>query len=300
MTLFSQTFLCEARLFFVQAEPAESSTMSGHFAGIPHEQPNGLVIRAIVADDERLARRKLRMLLGSESQIEVVAECLNGKQTVSAMRSFRPDMLFLDIQMPDLDGFEVLSEISPEEMPQVIFTSAYDQYAIRAFEAHALDYLLKPFDQDRLHAAIERATAEIRKSKDQEVTNRVLELLSSVKAQKRPIAEFEERLAIRTNGRVVFLTLDEIHWVEAAANYVRLNTGKNSYLFRETISRVSERLNPAHFVRIHRSMIVNVRSIKELIPVNSGEYVVVLHGGKELSCSRGYRANLQHLIGKNS
>jgi two-component system LytT family response regulator len=274
--------------------------MSGHFAGIPHEQPNGLVIRAIVADDERLARRKLRMLLGSESQIEVVAECLNGKQTVSAMRSFRPDMLFLDIQMPDLDGFEVLSEISPEEMPQVIFTSAYDQYAIRAFEAHALDYLLKPFDQDRLHAAIERATAEIRKSKDQEVTNRVLELLSSVKAQKRPIAEFEERLAIRTNGRVVFLTLDEIHWVEAAANYVRLNTGKNSYLFRETISRVSERLNPAHFVRIHRSMIVNVRSIKELIPVNSGEYVVVLHGGKELSCSRGYRANLQHLIGKNS
>ena len=264
------------------------------------EQPSGSAIRTIIADDERLARKKLRILLSSEPQVEVVAECPNGRQTVSAIRSFRPDMLLLDIQMPDLNGFEVLSELSSDEMPQVIFTSAYDQYAIRAFETRALDYLLKPFDQDRLHAAIERASVEIRKSKDQEFTNRVLELLSSVNSAKKAIPEFEDRLAIRTNGRVVFLNLDEIHWVEAAANYVRLNTGKDSYLFRETISRISERLNPVDFVRIHRSMIVNVRRIKELIPVNSGEYVVILNSGKELSCSRGYRANLQHLIAKNS
>jgi two-component system LytT family response regulator len=263
-------------------------------------QPSGSAIRTIIADDERLARKKLRILLSSEPQVEVVAECPNGRQTVSAIRSFRPDMLLLDIQMPDLNGFEVLSELSSDEMPQVIFTSAYDQYAIRAFETRALDYLLKPFDQDRLHAAIERASVEIRKSKDQEFTNRVLELLSSVNSAKKAIPEFEDRLAIRTNGRVVFLNLDEIHWVEAAANYVRLNTGKDSYLFRETISRISERLNPVDFVRIHRSMIVNVRRIKELIPVNSGEYVVILNSGKELSCSRGYRANLQHLIAKNS
>lgn len=264
------------------------------------DRPNGSAIRTIIADDERLARRKLRILLGSEPQVEVVAECPNGRQTVSAIRSFRPDILLLDIQMPDLNGFDVLSEISSDEMPQVIFTSAYDQYAIRAFEARALDYLLKPFDQDRLHAAIERASLEIRKSRDQEFTNRVLELLSTVKSQKKPTPEFEDRLAIRTNGRVVFLNLDEIHWVEAAANYVRLNTAKDSYLFRETISRISDRLNPADFVRIHRSMIVNVRRIKELIPVNSGEYVVILNSGKELSCSRGYRSNLQHLIAKNS
>jgi two-component system LytT family response regulator len=263
-------------------------------------QPSGSAIRTIIADDERLARKKLRILLSSEPQVEVVAECPNGRQTVSAIRSFRPDMLLLDIQMPDLNGFEVLSELSSDEMPQVIFTSAYDQYAIRAFETRALDYLLKPFDQDRLHAAIERASVEIRKSKDQEFTNRVLELLSSVNSAKKAIPEFEDRLAIRTNGRVVFLNLDEIHWVEAAANYVRLNTGKDSYLFRETISRISERLNPVDFVRIHRSMIVNARRIKELIPVNSGEYVVILNSGKELSCSRGYRANLQHLIAKNS
>jgi two-component system LytT family response regulator len=264
------------------------------------DRPDGSAIRTIIADDERLARRKLRILLGSEPQVEVVAECPNGRQTVSAIRSFRPDILLLDIQMPDLNGFDVLSEISSDEMPQVIFTSAYDQYAIRAFEARALDYLLKPFDQDRLHAAIERASLEIRKSRDQEFTNRVLELLSTVKSQKKPTPEFEDRLAIRTNGRVVFLNLDEIHWVEAAANYVRLNTAKDSYLFRETISRISDRLNPADFVRIHRSMIVNVRRIKELIPVNSGEYVVILNSGKELSCSRGYRSNLQHLIAKNS
>jgi two-component system LytT family response regulator len=165
---------------------------------------------------------------------------------------------------------------------------------------HALDYLLKPFDQDRLHAAIQRAYVEIRNSRNQEFTNRILQLLSSVKAGKQAIHEFDERLAIRTNGRVVFLNLDEIHWVEAAANYVRLNTGKDSYLFRETISRVSERLNPAHFVRIHRSTIVNINKIRELIPVNSGEYVVVLKSGKELSFSRGYRSNLPHLLGKHS
>jgi two-component system, LytTR family, response regulator len=273
--------------------------MSEPSVNVLREPPNVSAIRAVIADDERLARKKLRILLDSEPQVEVVAECPNGRQAVSAIRSFRPDMVLLDIQMPDLNGFEVLNEIPSEEMPKVIFTSAYDQYAVRAFEAHALDYLLKPFDQDRLHAAIERASTEIRKSKHQEFTNRVLEMLSSITSEKRPSSPFDERLAIKTNGRVVFLNLDEIHWIEAAANYVRLNTAKEAYLFRETISRVSERLNPADFVRIHRSMIVNVRRIKELIPVNSGEYVVVLHGGKELSCSRGYRSNLQPLMGKN-
>ena len=282
-----------------QVKRAESTTMPESFVRIPREQPNGSLIRAIIADDERLAREKLRILLGSEPEVQIVAECPNGRQTVSAIRSCQPDMLLLDIQMPDLDGFEVLNEISSDEMPQVIFTSAYDQYAIRAFEAHALDYLLKPFDRDRLHAAIARASVEIRKSQDQDLTNRVLALLSTVRSGKRPVPQFDERVTIRTNGRVVFLNLEEIHWIEAAANYVRLNTGKDSYLFRETISRISERLNPSQFVRIHRSMIVNVAGIKELIPVNSGEYVVVLHSGKELSCSRGYRSNLQDLMGKN-
>lgn len=266
----------------------------------PHNQPLETIVRTVIADDERLARQKLLILLQSEPMIKVVAECQDGRQTVSAIRSLRPDMLLLDIQMPDLDGFQVLSEIPVDEMPVVIFTSAYDQYAIRAFEANALDYLLKPFDQERLHHAVERAQSELRKSRDREITHRILNLLSQVRSVASPTPEADNRLVIKANGRVVFLDLDNIEWVEAAANYVRLNVGKESYLFRETISRISERLDANHFVRIHRSTIVNVRKIKELIPVNSGEYVVVLKSGRELSCSRGYRAALQGIVEKSS
>ena len=266
----------------------------------PQESPHDPVVRVLIADDEHLARRKLRILLESETSVQVVGECCDGEQTLNAISTQRPDLLMLDIQMPDLDGFQVLKEIAPPDMPVVIFTSAYDQYAIRAFEANALDYLLKPFDQGRLHQAVERARLELRKSKDREITQRILQLLSQVKPEAQPVTGVDARLVIKTKGRIVFLNVDDIDWVEAAANYVRLNAGGESYLFRETISRTSERLNPNHFIRIHRSMIVNVRRIKELIPVNSGEYIVVLKSGKELSCSRGYRANLQHVIEKIS
>jgi two-component system, LytTR family, response regulator len=268
------------------------------FASTEHSADT--IVRTVIADDERLARKKLRLLLDSEPEIKVVAECSDGRQTLSAIRTYRPELLLLDIQMPDLDGFQVLSEIPPAEMPVVIFTSAYDQYAIRAFEAHALDYLLKPFDQDRLHQALGRVRQELRKSQDREITHRILELLSQVKSEAAVTSESDDRLIIKAKGRVVFLNLDEIDWVEAAANYVRLNVGKESYLFRETITGISERLNPNHFIRIHRSAIVNARKIKELIPVNSGEYVVILKSGKELSCSRGYRSALQRMIENNS
>jgi len=258
-------------------------------------------LRVVVADDERLARQKMRTLLESEPNITLVAECQDGRQTVSAINCFHPDLLLLDIQMPDLDGFQVLGEISPREMPAVIFTSAYDQYAIRAFEAHALDYLLKPFDKDRLHTAIQRARIELAKSENRDMTHKLLELLSHIRSgASTATADSQDRLVIKAKGRVIFLDLEEIDWVEAAANYVRLNVGKESYLLRETISRTSERLDPNQFIRIHRSTIVNVRKIKELIPVNSGEYIVVLRNGKELSCSRGYRAFLQKVIERHS
>ena len=267
----------------------------------PADAATGKMIRLVIADDERLARQKIRLLLESESNVTVVAECQDGRQTVSAINCFHPDLLLLDIQMPDLDGFQVLSEIPAPEMPVVIFTSAYDQYAIRAFEAHALDYLLKPFDQSRLHQAIERARHELLKAENREIAHRIKELLSHLRAGTVPVpTEAPNRLVIRAKGRVIFLDLQDIDWVEAAANYVRLNVGKESHLLRETIARTSERLNPAQFIRIHRSTIVNVRKIKELIPVNSGEYIVVLKNGKELSCSRGYRALLQRVIEKNS
>ena len=267
---------------------------------ISSEHSSGVAIRAIIADDERLAREKLRILLASEANIKLVAECQDGQQALTAIRTYRADLLLLDIQMPGMDGFQVLNALSPEEMPVVIFTSAYDQYAIRAFEAHALDYLLKPFDQERLHHAVERARSELRKAHEREITHRILSLLSQVSSVTLPASEHDSRLVIKANGRVVFLDLDSIEWVEAAANYVRLNVGKESYLFRETISRVAERLDANHFVRIHRSTIVNVRKIKELIPVNSGEYVVVLKNGRELSCSRGYRGALQGIVEQSS
>jgi len=249
-------------------------------------------IRTIIADDEGLARTKLRVLLNSESGVNVVAECRDGKQTVAAVQSHKPDLLLLDVQMPDVDGFEVLKQIPVDEMPIVIFTTAFDHYAIRAFEAHALDYLLKPFNQERLHHALERVKTELLKSHEQTLRTRILDLLGEVK----PDSPQLRRLVIRTAGRVVFLDLNEVDWIEAAANYVKLHVGKDSYLLREGIGHISSRLDPDRFVRIHRSSIVNVSRIRELQPCDSGEYIAVLRDGKELSCSRGCRPQLLRLI----
>lgn len=252
-------------------------------------------MRTIIADDEPLARKKLRVLLASEPDVEIVAECRTGAQAIAALKTCKPDLLMLDIRMPDMEGFQVLDSVGADELPVVIFTTAFDQYAVRAFEAHALDYLLKPFDQERLHRAIKRARSELLKAHDRAATDRILDYLASSKQHG---SNGDRRLVIKAAGRVVFLDFDEIDWVGAAANYVKLNVGKQSYLLRDGISHISEKLDPKQFVRIHRSTIVNVSKIKELQPVNSGEYIVVLKDGKELSCSRGYRAGLQRLIDK--
>jgi len=257
------------------------------------------VIRTIIADDEHLARKKLRVLLDSEPGVQVVVECQDGQQTVSAIQNHRPDLLLIDIRMPDMDGFQVLKQIAPDAMPVVVFTTAYDQFAIRAFEAHALDYLLKPFDSERLHHAVERARAELLKVHDRDLTGRILDLLARNMEPKIESKQVDDRMVIRAGGKVVFLDVKEIDWIEAAANYVKLNVGKDSYLLREGIGSISERLDPDRFVRIHRSVIVNVRKIKELQPCESGEYIAVLRNGKELSCSRGYRTQLQRLIGRS-
>jgi two-component system, LytTR family, response regulator len=249
-------------------------------------------IQTVIADDEPLGRRKLRILLNSEPGIRIMAECENAEETLAALREYKPHLILLDIQMPDADGFQILRSLTPDQMPMVIFTTAYDRYAIRAFEAHALDYLLKPFDQERLHAAIERARVEMLHDHDRQMAARIVEMLLSVEARHRS----ERRFVIKSGGRVIFLDVDEIDWVEAAANYVKLTAGKQSYLLRETIGRVAERLDPNQFVRIHRSTLVNVDRIKELQPCNSGEYMVILRNGKELSCSRSYRSSLHKLI----
>jgi two-component system, LytTR family, response regulator len=249
-------------------------------------------IRAVIADDEPLVREQLRVLLSEEAGVDVVAECSDALQTIAAVKTHKPDVLLLDIEMRETDGFQILNCISAEEMPIVIFTSANDHYAIRAFEACALDFLLRPFDHLRLHTAIERARVELVKTHDRHLTHRILDLLTEARTE----SQTDRRLVVKTSGRVVFLDMSELDWVEAAGNYVELKTRSGSYLIREGIGSLSRRLDPSQFVRIHRSIIVNVQKIKELQPCNRGEYMVVLRDGKQLSCSRGYRAKLQELI----
>jgi two-component system, LytTR family, response regulator len=249
-------------------------------------------IRAVIADVEQAARSHLRMMLESEPGVQVLAECADGSGTVSALRVHKPDVLLLDARVQSADGLPVLSPLPPAERPLIIFTGAHDGYAARAFEAHALDYLLKPLDAKRLHAAIERIRAEILKAHDRHLTRRLLDFLAEAKSE----SPMDRRLVVKSEGRVVFLTMDEIDWIEAAANYVRVQAGSQSYLMREGIGHIATRLDPNQFLRIHRSIIVNVQRIKELQPCNRGEYMVILTNGKELSCSRGYRARLQQLI----
>jgi len=249
-------------------------------------------IRAVIADNEPAARNQLRLLLSAETGVEIVEECVSATHAVAAVHTHKPDLLLLDIEMQDKSGFQVLDSIARDDMPMVIFTSANDHHAIRAFEAKALDYLVKPFDHRRLHAAIERTRAEMLRGQDRHLTHRILDLLAEAKAE----PATDRRLIFKTGGRVVLLEMDEIDWIEAAGNYVELKVGATSYLLREGIGQIFQRLDPNLFVRIHRSIIVNVRRIKELQPCNRGEYIVVLKDGKQLSCSRGYRAQLQQLI----
>jgi two-component system, LytTR family, response regulator len=249
-------------------------------------------IRAVVADGEPHMRDQLRFLLAEESGVEIVAECGDGLQTIAAVKIHKPDLLLLDIEMQDADGFQVLNCISSQDMPIVIVSSASDHHAIRAFEASALDYLLKPFDRVRLHTAIVRTRSQLVKTHDRHLTHRILDLLAEARTE----AQADRRLVVKTSGRVVFVDMSEIDWVEAAGNYVELKTRSGSYLIREGIGSLAKRLDANQFVRIHRSIIVNVRKIKELQPCNRGEYMVVLKDGKQLSCSRGYRAKLQELI----
>lgn len=249
------------------------------------------LLRTVIVDDEGPARAKLKLLLEQEMDVKVVAECQTGADAIAALREIRPDLLLIDIQLPDMDGFSVLKAVPSGELPIVIFTTAFDQYAIKAFDAHALDYLLKPFDQERFRHALGRAKLAARSQTSRALADRLLSIL-----QRSAATSPSRRLLIRSGGRVVFLGYDEIEWVEAAANYVRVHAGKVSYTLRGSIGAIAEKLPKDQFVRIHRSIVVNVRTIKELQPCNSGEFIVLLCNGKELSCSRGYRAGLKRLI----
>jgi two-component system LytT family response regulator len=249
-------------------------------------------IRTLIVDDEPLAREGVRMLIEDDAEIEVVGECANGHQAISAFTERKPDLVFLDVQMPEMTGFEVLEAVSGERLPVVIFVTAYDKYALRAFEVHALDYLLKPFTRERFHAALERAKAQIRRRTDHELNRTLRSLLEDMRQDK----HYLERLVIKTDGRIFFLDVEEIDWIEAAENYVRLHAGRESHLVHGTMNKLASRLNPAQFLRIHRSTIVNLKKIKQLEPLFHGEYVVTLQDGTQLSSGRSYRQQLQSLL----
>lgn len=252
-------------------------------------------LRVIVVDDEILARQLIREMLRDDPETEIVAECVNGREAVEAIQTHQPDLLFLDIQMPEIAGFEVLEAMQGERLPIVIFVTAYDQYAVRAFEYHALDYLLKPFDRERFETALARAKAQTRRERNGELDKRISALLEALKSE----TKYVERLVIKNGGRVFFLETGEIDWIEAEGNYVRLHTEKKSHLLRETIGSLEVHLDPKKFLRVHRSTIVKLDSIRELQPWFHGEYHIILHNGTKLTLSRNYREQLQSVLGKS-
>jgi two-component system LytT family response regulator len=243
-------------------------------------------IRAFIVDDEPLARQRIRLLLGHEPDIELLGECSNGPEAVERIAELRPDLLFLDIQMPQMDGFGVLAALPPDHLPLVIFVTAYDQHAIRAFEVCALDYLLKPFKPARLAEAIQRARQRLAgKTGDAEAIHALLGQVS----RNTPEGGYLTRLSIKTTDRILFLKTDQVACFESAGNYVVAQTGKESHILRETLNALEGKLNPERFLRVSRSAIVNLDCVRELQPAGKNEHVIILTHGKRVAMTRGLR-----------
>jgi two-component system LytT family response regulator len=252
---------------------------------------NLMKIRTLIVDDESLARERLRQLLKSEPEIEVVGECADGQEALAMIQKESPDLIFLDVQMPELDGFGVLEAVTVAPAPVIVFVTAHDKFALRAFEVHAVDYLLKPFDRERFQKALSRALERVRHREGAGQLRAQSAVLAELKPPPRPL----ERLAVKTGGRVIFVKLSELDYIEAAHNYVELHVEKHSHLLRETLNSIEARLPPDRFVRISRSVIVNIERVKELQPLFYGEYTVTLQNGTRLTLSRRHRDSLQRL-----
>jgi len=249
-------------------------------------------VRVLIVDDEPLARDGVRLHLELESDFEVAGEAGSGEEAVALIAELAPDLVFLDVQMPGIDGFGVIEAVGVERMPVTIFVTAYDQFALKAFEAHALDYLLKPFDAERFRSAVARARAQLRAHRFGDVEGQLAALLGELRGKR----EYLERIVVRSGGRILILRIEDIDWLEAASNYVRIHAGGRQYLLRETMSNLEARLDPARFVRIHRSTMVRIDRIRELEPLFQGDYVLILEDGTRLTSSRGYRDRLQAML----
>ena len=251
-------------------------------------------VRTVVVDDEQLARERLRTLLNGQGEVELVGEGADGLSALEMIRREKPDLVFLDVQMPELNGFEVLEALGDEVRPVVVFVTAHDQFALKAFDVHAIDYLLKPFDKERFQRALKRALEMVRAARDGGPGQKLSPVLEEARNQPKKL----ERIMVKSEGRVLLVKVDDIDWIEAADNYVNIRTGNESHMMRDTMNSLETRLPPEKFMRISRSTIVNLERIKELQPMFHGEYVVVLKNGTKLTLSRGYRDKLDQLTGK--
>ena len=268
-------------------------------------------VRVLIVDDEPIARRRMRRLLRLEDDVEVIDDVGSGREAIEAIQRDRPDLVLLDVQMPDLDGFGVVDALGIDQMPPTIFVTAFNEYAVRAFDVHAIDYLLKPFDTDRFRAAFVRARVHLEQRSSAEQGRKIRALLEQVlgegavasvdrspssngtaPAASAPRHRYVDRLMVKHDGRVFFVKATDVDWFEASGNYVRIHTGKVSHLIRETMQRVEAQLDPSMFVRIHRAVIVNLDRIRELQPWFAGDYVVILRDGRQLKLSRTYREHL--------
>jgi two-component system LytT family response regulator len=245
------------------------------------------LIKVAIVDDEPLAREGLRTLLNSDRDVEVVAECADGQAAIDAIRRTKPDIVFLDVQMPDLDGFDVLRALAGEPLPAIVFVTAYDKYALKAFEVHAVDYLLKPFHDERFAEALARAKAR----RGENMTERIARLLDDRKPK-------IMRVLVKTGGRVLFIRADEIDWIEAADYYVKLHVAGKVHMLRESMAALEGRLDPDVFFRVHRSAIVNLERVRELQPFSRREHVLVLRDGTRLRLTRSRRERLAALLGQ--
>jgi two-component system, LytTR family, response regulator len=253
-------------------------------------------IRTLIVDDEQAAREALRLLLGDDREIAVVGECADGRTTLERIRRDRPELVFLDIQMPAMDGLTVLSRLEETELPVVVFVTAYDQHALQAFDLHAVDYLLKPFDDARFHKALARAKTRVRQGQLGALAGPLADLLSGMR---RPEPDrWLERLVIRSDGRAIIVPVAEVNWIEARGDYLRVHAGSTCHLLRGTMKELEGQLDPAAFVRIHRSTIVRLQQIKELQPHFRGDYVVILKDGTLLKLARGCRDQLEAALGR--
>lgn len=255
-------------------------------------------IRALIVDDEPIARRGIRQHLQAEPDVEIVGECANGREAVAAIDKQKPDLIFLDVQMPLMDGFGVVEAVGAENLPAVVFVTAYDEHAIRAFEVNALDYLLKPIDPERFQKTLARVREQVDGSKAKRLDYKLSALLRSLEEIKGMEAQAAalERVVLKEQGRISFLSADEIDWLCAQGNYVQLHAGRETHLLRETVDGMESKLDPRKFVRLRRSTIVRAERIKELHPLFNGEYAVILKDGTRLQSSRRYRKNLDALL----